>query len=326
MVKYIRYYLLLILKGAGMGAANVIPGVSGGTVALITGIFEELIDSIKSFDLESLRLLLRGRFKEFAKHVNLYFLLAVFIGIALSIISLARILEYLFTYYPVYIWAYFFGLILASIYFVGRTINQWKISVISTFLIGTAIALSISFLSPATENDNFFYLIVCGIIAICSMILPGLSGSFVLILLGNYQLVVIKAVNDIRLEILLPVLIGAIVGLIAFSHLLSWIFKKFRNETIATLTGFISGSLIILWPWKKSFDMNGNEIATNAYGAFIDNYGNILGDIKVYGYDHILPDKIDHVVIWAAIFVVVGIISIWLMEKFAGENKSYEKV
>lgn len=303
-----------------MGAANVIPGVSGGTVALITGIFEKLIDSIKSFDMEALRLVVKGKFKDFANHVNLDFLLSVFIGVVLSIISLARVLEYLFTNYPVYIWAYFFGLILASIYFVGRTIEKWKFSVIISFILGTAIALSISFLSPATENEGFIYLIICGVIAICSMILPGLSGSFVLILLGNYHLVVIEAVNGLRLDILLPVLIGAVAGLIAFSHLLSWIFKKFRNETIAVLTGFISGSLIILWPWKNSFDGNGERILTNSFGAFTDSQGNILSDIKVYSYEHIIPDKLDSVVIWAGIFVIAGIISIWLMEKFAREK------
>ncbi len=307
-----------------MGTANVIPGVSGGTVALITGIFEELIDSIKSFDIESLRLLLKGRLREFARHVNLYFLLAVFTGIAISILSLAKLLEFLFINYPVYIWAYFFGLILASIYFVGRTITKWNFPVVLTFLIGTMVALSISFLSPATENANFFYLIICGIVAICSMILPGLSGSFVLILMGNYHLVVIEAINDLRLDILLPVLIGAAAGLIAFSHLLSWIFKKFRNETIATLTGFILGSLIILWPWKNSYTENGIKINTNAYGAFVDEHGKILSDIKVYSYEHILPNKIDAVVIWATVFVTLGIISIWLMEKYAGAKKTSE--
>ncbi len=309
-----------------MGAANVIPGVSGGTVALITGIFEELIDSIKSFNLESLGLLLRGKFLEFARHVNLYFLLAVFAGVATSILSLAKLLEYLFINYPVYIWAYFFGLILASIYFVGRTITRWKLSVIITFLAGTAIALVISFLKPAAENDGFVYLIVCGVVAICSMILPGLSGSFVLILLGNYHLVVIEAVNELRIDIFIPVLLGAVVGLIAFSHLLSWIYKKFRDETIATLTGFISGSLIILWPWKNSFDKNGSEIITNPFGAFIDNQGKILSDIKVYTFEHVLPDKIDSVVIWVVIYIFAGIISIWLLEKYAGEKNTSDKV
>jgi len=313
-----KKYLILAFKGAGMGAANVIPGVSGGTVALITGIFEELIDSIKSFDINAVKLLIKGRFREFAKHVNLSFLLAVFIGIALSIISLAKVLDFLFTFYPIYIWAYFFGLILASIYFVGRTIQTWSVNTVISFLIGTGIALSISFLSPATENEAFLYLIICGIVAICSMILPGLSGSFVLILLGNYQLVVIKAVNNLRFDILLPVLIGAAFGLIAFSHILSWIYKKRRNETISTLTGFILGSLAILWPWKVSINSEGHKILTNEFGAFINNTGEIIRDIKVFGYRQYMPDSINSVVIVAMGLVIAGIVSIWLMEKFAG--------
>lgn len=300
-----------------MGAANVIPGVSGGTVALITGIFEELIDSIKSFNLEALKLILKGKFAEFARHINLGFLIAVFSGIALSILSLAHLLDYLFVNYPIYIWAYFFGLILASVYFVGKTIRGRNLSVVITFLIGAAAAFSISFLSPATENENFIYLIICGIIAICSMILPGLSGSFVLILLGNYQLVMIDAVNDLNIKILFPVVLGAAVGLIAFSHFLSWVFKKYRNQTIALLTGFILGSLIILWPWKRSFDNDGKVIPVDEYGAFTDTEE----DIKVYSYEQILPDfntgKDKMVLLTAGSLVILGIISIAMMERLA---------
>lgn len=320
-MKGLKHYFVLMLKGIGMGAANVIPGVSGGTVALITGIFEELIEAIKSFNLEAIRLIFKGKFKEFAKHVNLNFLIAVFLGVAISILSLAKILDYLFTNYPVYIWAYFFGLILASIYFVGRTVEKWNLSVIVTFLFGTVIALSISVLNPATENDGFLYLIVCGAVGVCSMILPGLSGSFVLILLGNYQLVFIDAVNNLDLKILFPVVIGAGVGLIVFSHMLSWIYKKYRNQTISALTGFILGSLAILWPWKKSFDSTGELIQTNEFGAFIESNGQIIKDIKVYSYDQVLPETFNNVVLIASALVVLGFVSIWLMEKFAGNNK-----
>ncbi len=303
-----------------MGAANVIPGVSGGTVALITGIFEELIDSIKSFNLEAFRLLFKGKFKDFARHVNLNFLIAIFFGVAISIVSLARILDFLFLNYPIFIWAYFFGLILASIYFVGRTVEKWSLSVVLTFLIGTATALSISFLNPATENEGFIYLIICGVVAICSMILPGLSGSFVLILLGNYQLVVIEAVNEVRFDILIPVLLGAAIGLIAFSHLLSWIYKKYRNQTISALTGFILGSLAILWPWKNSYEAGGDLINTNEFGAFVDSQGNMLSDIKVYSYAQSFPATFDKIFIIALLLIVGGVLSIWLMERFAGEN------
>lgn len=314
----LKYYLVLALKGAGMGAANVIPGVSGGTVALITGIFEELIDSIKSFDLDAIKLLFKGNFKEFAEHVNLGFLVSIFVGVAVSIISLARVLDFLFINYPVFIWAYFFGLILASIYFVGKTVQKWNVSVVVTFIVGTAIALVISFLNPATENDGFIYLILCGVVAICSMILPGLSGSFVLILMGNYKLVAIEAINDVRVDILLPVMIGAGVGLVAFSHLLSWIYKKFKDQTIAALTGFILGSLLILWPWKNSFDSNGDVIPTNEVGAFVNEAGQIMDEVKVFGYKQIAPSSFDNSFFIAIALIVVGFISIWLMEKFAG--------
>lgn len=306
-----------------MGAANVIPGVSGGTVALITGVFEELIDSIKSFDIKAFKLLFTGKFKEFSQHVNLSFLVSVFLGVGISIFSLAKLLEFLFNTYPVYIWAYFFGLILASVYFVGKTIEKWNVSVVITFIIGTTAALSISFLNPANENDSFFYLIVCGVVAICSMILPGLSGSFVLILLGNYRLL-INAIGNIRFDILFPIVIGAGVGLIAFSHLLSWIYKKYRNETISTLTGFILGSLAIIWPWKNSFDEEGVLLPINKYGAFVNENNEILTDIKPFGYVQKLPGSFDSTVIFSLTLVIVGVISIWLMEKFANSNNTEE--
>ncbi|MCD4665897.1 MAG: DUF368 domain-containing protein, partial [Bacteroidales bacterium] len=246
-----KFYIFLILKGIAMGAANVIPGGSGGTMALITGIFERLINAIKSFNLKAAKLLFSFKIKEFIKHTDLYFLIAVFAGIAIAIVTLAKLFGYLFENYPVYIWAYFFGLVLASVYFVGKTVNNWNTAVIITFVIGASVAILISFLNPATENRGMIYLLLCGVVAICSMILPGLSGSFVLILMGNYQLVMIDAVNNRDLEILLPVVIGAAVGLVAFSHFLSWVFKKYRDQTISLLTGFILGSLSVLWPWQK---------------------------------------------------------------------------
>lgn len=302
-------YLSLLFKGVGMGAANVIPGVSGGTIALITGIFEELIDSIKSFNLEALQLLLKGRLKDFAKHVNLWFLVAVFFGVAISILSLAKLLEFLFADYPVYVWAFFFGLILASVYFVGQSVKGWTTSVIILLITGTSIAISISVLNPASENASFIYLMVCGAVAVCSMILPGLSGSFVLILMGNYELVMIRAVSNLQFEILLPVVLGAAIGIIIFSHFLSWIFKKFRDQTIALLTGFILGSLAILWPWKNTVYK-------------LDETGNILlksdGEMVISGYERFIPDSFSPEVLFVLLFVLAGIVSIWVLEKYAG--------
>lgn len=300
-------YIFLILKGIAMGAANVIPGVSGGTMALITGIFERLIDAIKSFNLPAVKLLFAFKIKEFAKHVDLYFLLAVFGGIAVAIITLAKLFDYLFTNYPVYIWSYFFGLVLASVYFVGKTVKSWNSSVVITFIVGTTIAVIISVMNPATENSGIIYLLLCGAVAMCSMILPGLSGSFVLILMGNYQLVMIDAVNDRNLEILIPVGIGAVVGLLAFSHILSWVFKKYRDQTISLLTGFILGSLSVLWPWQKFIYMK------DAAGEIILKKGEPI----VMKYERILPEAFNSEVVFAILFAIAGIISIWAIEKAA---------
>ncbi|MEA3444464.1 MAG: DUF368 domain-containing protein, partial [Bacteroidota bacterium] len=258
-----------------------------------------------------------GKIKEFANHVNLGFLIAVGLGIAVSILSLAKLFGFLFTNYPVYIWAYFFGMILASVYFVGKTISKWSISVIIMFVLGTAMAISLTVLKPATENSSFLYLIICGVVAACSMILPGLSGSFVLILMGNYQLVMIDAVNELDIITLLPVVLGAGFGLLAFSYLLSWIFKKFKDQTIAILTGFILGSLGLLWPWKNTFDSAHQLISTNKFGAFVDAGGNIIEDIKPFGYQQILPESFNLIVIWAIVLILSGIASIWLIEKVA---------
>lgn len=259
-----------LLKGIGIGTANVIPGVSGGTIAFLTGIFERLIDSLKSFNLTAIKLLFSGKFKEFAKYTDLIFLCSVGCGVLIAILSVARIFDYLFEHHPIYLWSFFFGLILTSIYYVGITIEKWDWKVVLSFIIGTAIALFIAFGKPAKENDNLIYLLICGAVATCSMILPGLSGSFVLVLMGNYQLIMIDAVSDLNLKILIPVIIGGVVGLIAFSHVLSWIFKKYRNITIALLTGFILGSMPIIWPWKNAvITIVGNEEITTGYDYFL---------------------------------------------------------
>ncbi|MCK5823228.1 MAG: DUF368 domain-containing protein [Bacteroidales bacterium] len=302
-----KNYFINFTKGLAMGAANVIPGVSGGTIALITGIFQRIINSIKSFNITAFSLLFKGEFKEFIKYTDLYFLISVFFGAVVSIFSLAKILSFLFSNYPIHVWAYFFGLILASVYFVGKTINKWSFSTIVFFILGTAIAILISVLNPAKENDSVMYLFVCGIIAACSMILPGLSGSFILILLGNYHLVMIDSVTNFDMVILLPVVLGAGFGLLAFSHLLSWIYKKFRNQTIALLTGFILGSLSILWPWK------------NVISTYIDKHG----IVKPLLQKNILPNHYFDItnnephIIAAVILLIVGFLTIVVIEKFA---------
>lgn len=304
-------YLFLVLKGMAMGAANVIPGVSGGTIALITEIFERLINAIKSFNLHAIKLLFSGKIRDFIAYTDLYFLIAVFAGVVIAIVSLAKLFDYLFINYPVYIWAYFFGLVLASVYYVGKRIDRINVPVVVTFLIGTAIAVAISVMNPATENTNFFYLVICGVAGICSMILPGLSGSFILFIMGNYKLVAIDAINERNFEILLPVLIGAVIGLIAFSHLLSWVFKKYRNETISILTGFILGSLSILWPWQQKVFL------TNKLGEMIIKDGEPV----IVRYERIMPQDFGLEFWMAILFIIIGIASIWGIES-AAEKKS----
>ncbi|MFO7613240.1 MAG: DUF368 domain-containing protein [Bacteroidales bacterium] len=297
----------LVLKGIAMGTANVIPGVSGGTIALITGVFERLINSLKSFNLRALRLLLQGRIREFLQYTDFWFLTLVMAGVLIAVVTLARLFDFLFTHYPVYIWAYFFGLVLASVYFVGKTVERWSIPVMISFVIGAAIAMAVSFLNPAAGNDGILYVMLCGAVAVCSMILPGLSGSFVLFIMGNYKLVAIDAINDRDLRILIPFFIGAGIGLLAFSHLLSWILRKFRDETIATLTGFILGSVSILWPWQHRIyllDAAGNEILKNGEPVVID-------------YQRYIPGAFTLETVIAIGLILIGILSIWAVEKTA---------
>ena len=298
----VKNAILLVLKGLAMGIANVIPGVSGATIAFITGIFERLINAIKSFNLTALKLLLKGNFKGFFKHIDFVFLFWLFLGIGTAILTVAKLFEYLFINYPVYLWSFFFGLVLASVLFVTITIKKWSFSVILTYLIGTGIAVAISFMTPASQNDNIFYLFLCGIVAACSMILPGISGSFVLILLGNYHLVMIEAVTQLRIEVLLPVVIGAVAGLLGFSYVLSWVFRKFRNQTIAGISGFILGSLLIIWPWKD---------------AVVQKFGAVE---KTTGYIWKLPQPGTELYVALAI-MIFGFVCIWVMEKAAAKKE-----
>ena len=294
-----------------MGAANVIPGVSGGTIAFITNIYEELIDSLKSFDLKALKLLMRFKIADLLTHINFKFLVVLFSGVFVSILSLGKILKYLFANHQVLVWAFFFGLIVASVYFVGKTVSRWNFTSLLMLLIGTAIAGSIAFLSPATENDAVLYLIICGVVAISSMLLPGLSGSFVLILLGNYQLIFLKAVPEMNLKVLMPVAVGCIVGLLGLSHGISYLLKNFKDATIAVLTGFILGSLLIIWPWK-------NEVfLKDTLGEFIIK----KGEKVIQTYEWFLPDwGATQTLLAIGLMVFGGIIIYWL--EVLGEKKT----
>lgn len=301
-------YILVALKGAAMGAANVIPGVSGGTIAFITGIYERLIDAIKAFDLVALKLLVSGKFKTFAAKVDLSFLLALFLGIGISILSLAKLLTWAFEEEMVLTMAFFFGLILASIYLVGKQIERWNATTWIMLLIGIGIACGLAFLKPAAENSSSLYIFLCGVVAISSMILPGLSGSYVLLIMGNYILI-LNAVNDKDIGILIPLAIGCAVGLIAFSWIISYIFKHFKDGTIALLTGFVAGSLLIIWPWKNV--LSETRVLANGETKLVDT-----------GYDWFTPEISGD--FWMALLlIIIGAISVVAIEHF-GTRKQAE--
>lgn len=265
MGRSIKDYAMLMLKGMGMGAADVVPGVSGGTIAFIAGIYDELINSIKSINRESLTMLFTGKFKAFAKKINAPFLLALISGIAISVFSLAKLITWLLTEQPILIWAFFFGLVLASTWFVMKDIREWNVKTIPTFIAGAAIAYYITVATPADTPSNLLFIFCCGAIAICAMILPGISGSFILVLLGKY-FYIMDAVKTFDIVILAVFGAGAFIGITTFSRVLSFTLRRFRNMTLAMLTGFMLGSLNKVWPWKETTEMtiNGETFAAES--------------------------------------------------------------
>jgi len=295
----------IFLKGVAMGAANVIPGVSGGTIALITGIYERLINAIKACDITAIKLLLKRDFTTLWQHVDGRFLSAIGAGVVVSIITLAKLFEYLLTSYERFTMAFFFGLILLSLYYVAKRISDWSASVIASLLVGSVIAIGIALLAPASENDSFVYVFLCGVIAISSMILPGLSGSFVLIIMGNYALV-LGAISSLNMSVLLPLALGCAVGIIVFSHAIAWIFKHFENQTLALMTGFVLGSLVVIWPWK------------DAVMQTIQRANKPPKEV-VASYQWYLPELGNTNTLVCIALMVAGAISIYLMERFAAD-------
>ena len=251
-MKFSRY-IVLALKGCAMGMADVVPGVSGGTIAFISGIYEELLDSIRSVDATALRLLLRFRLAEFWRHINGRFLLPVLLGIAVAIFSLARLMTYLLTNQPIAIWSFFFGLIVASALLVVRQFGRWDWRTVLAFAVGAAAAWWITVATPAETPDDWWFVMLSGAIAICAMILPGISGAFILLLLGKYQYIM-HAVGEFDIPVIAVFVIGAAAGIISFSHLLSWLLKHWHDVTVAVLMGFMVGSLNKVWPWKETVE------------------------------------------------------------------------
>ena len=287
--------LNLFLKGVAMGAANVIPGASGGTIAFVTGIYDELIDSLKSFNGTAIKLLMKGKFSDLGTHINLKFLVVLFLGVGISLITLGKGLKYLFENFPIPVWGLFFGLILASVIQVGQTIKKWSTETIISTLMGASIAVLLAFIKPAAENDASWYLLICGAVAMASMLLPGLSGSFVLILLGNYQMIMLEAIPDRNLKVITMVGVGAIAGFLVLSHSISFMMRKFENQTIGALTGFIFGSLMIIWPWKQEVYL------TDLQGDLLMKKGKYI----VKGYDWLAP-SFDQQGLLAIALILVG--------------------
>jgi len=294
---------VLLLKGMGMGAADVVPGVSGGTIAFITGIYEELVHSIKNINFKTISTLWKEGLPAFWKAVNGSFLLSLVGGILISVLTLARILEYLLVNHPILIWSFFFGLIIGSAIFVARSIKKWNIGTVISLLAGIVIAWIITSFTPAETSEAYWFIFLSGALAICAMILPGISGSFILLLLGKYQFV-LSALNEGRISIIAVLLTGALTGIIAFSHLLSWLLEKFHHLTIAMLAGFMIGSLNKIWPWKVTIE------------TYIDSHGEIQPLLQ----DNVLPGRFisetgtDPQILWAVLLALAGFLLIFLFE------------
>lgn len=263
MSRTIKDYVTLALKGMAMGAADVVPGVSGGTIAFIVGIYDELINSIKSINAHSLKLLFTGKIPSFWKAINGNFLFSILLGIGISVFSLAELITWLLVTHPIMVWAFFFGLVLASTWFVSKDIKEWNVKTVASFIVGAAVAYYITVATPTETPSNLLFIFLCGVIAICAMILPGISGSFILVLLGKY-FYIMDAVKGLKFEVLLVFAAGALIGITSFSRVLSFALARFRNSTLALLTGFMLGSLNKVWPWKEKIAMaDGFELEKN---------------------------------------------------------------
>lgn len=298
--------IALFLKGLAMGAANVIPGVSGGTIALITGIYERLINTIKQCDLKAIKYLFNRDWKGFWQHIDGPWLFILLGGVAASIVSLARLFEYLLAHHERNTMAFFFGLILLSIFYVAKRVKSWNASAYLSLLAGIVVAISIALLAPASENDSALYVFLCGVLAISSMILPGLSGSFVLIMMGNYALV-LGAINTFSLNILIPLALGCGFGLIAFSHILAWVFKRYADQTLALMTGFVVGSLVIIWPWKDTITRT------------VERIGKPPKEV-VSSYEWYMPNVGDSSTWLAVVLMILGALLIAFMERYADKD------
>ncbi|EDP71880.1 hypothetical protein FBALC1_12302 [Flavobacteriales bacterium ALC-1] len=301
--------LFLVIKGLAMGAANKVPGVSGGVVAFVAGFYEEFIYSLQRVNKTAFKLLFNGRFKSFYRYINGKFLGLLFLGMIVSYFSVSKILDYLIVNYELYVWSTFFGMILGSIYYISKDFGEWNKKTIIALIIGAVMGVSISFLDPATENDHLLFVFFCGIISVSGMTLPGFSGSFILILLGNYVLLLVDSVNALydtisdifsgnfefirnearirMLKVLGVFTLGSVTGLVTFSHILNYILKHYKSITLATIMGFIIGSLGVVWPWKNTdyrTAEDGSLLLDSTGKQIIENYTRFFPELNTQNY------------------------------------------
>jgi putative membrane protein len=302
-----RDYIIIGLKGMGMGAADVVPGVSGGTIAFISGIYEELLTSISNVNFGLLKTLKKEGFKVAWKQLNGAFLASLFLGIFISIVSLAKTIKYLLENEPILLWSFFFGLVVASIIFIGKQVENWNYKFLFLAMFGVAFGYIITIASSTTLTEiNYLFLVFAGAIASCAMILPGISGSYILLLMGVYP-IVMTAITQRDLTIISAIGIGVILGLLLFSRLLKWLFKKYKNQMLVVLTGLMLGSLNKVWPWKTT----------------ISTYLNSHGETKPLLEQSISPFSFngDPQLIMSIVLAIIGFLLIIGMERVAQLKK-----
>ena len=324
--------ITLFLKGLAMGAANKVPGVSGGTVSFVLGFYEELIYSFRKINFIAFKLLINFRFKSFYSYVNGPFLLLVMGGSIFSYFSISLVLDYFLQYYELYVWSWFFGMIIGSVYYIGKDFGEWNSANTISLIVGISVGLGISFLNPARENDNLWFVFICGIIGVSGMTLPGLSGSFILILMGNYVLLLVDSVNELLfvvtnlitgnfevledpekiryLKIISVFTLGSVFGLVSISHVLGYVLKRWNAIVTAIIIGFITGSLGIVWPWKKAIYLINNET------FLLDKKGNKI----IENYNRFIPD-FSLLETWVAIFYIIFGILLVLSIDYYGRKK-----
>lgn len=299
-------YAVISLKGIAMGAADAVPGVSGGTIAFISGIYEELIKTISGVNLSLFKTLKKEGFSAFWTQLNGNFIVALLSGIIISYVSFMRLAKYLIENHPILIWSFFFGLIVASIFFVGKQINKWNAGVVVSIILGALAAYYITTLPTMADNNSSLFLFFAGALAICAMILPGISGSFILVILGAYK-TLSDALHDFDVKKIAVFTFGAIVGLLSFSHILKWLFKHYHNITLALLTGFIFGSLNKIWPWKEvvTWQTTSDGIKTPL----------VEKSISPFTFDG------NPQITYAIILMVVGFLTIFILEKIGSKKQ-----